>query len=210
MRTLCCCGGIYLLARVFVGERRCHGRTYWPWRSYLQWLAWPRCPALLTILSHLSICYFYFKFKQGLVFPKAYLLFLTRLDGLRPATNLAPLLLQFSLLPGSVAFVPSSHWLHQQQGLMCPSTRQVYLTINEICKVTSTSIPCFNEIYLFYGSFKFSNTVFIKMEIYFIKNRDIFSRSRDRAQHLGKNLYFYLKLDVCFLSLLEHPFLRCN
>lgn len=52
------------------------------WRSYLQWLAWPCCTALFTILSYLSICYLYFKFKEGLVFPKAYLLFLTRLDSL--------------------------------------------------------------------------------------------------------------------------------
>lgn len=52
------------------------------WRSYLQWLAWPCCTALFTILSYLSICYFYFKFKEGLVFAKPYLLFLTRLDGL--------------------------------------------------------------------------------------------------------------------------------
>lgn len=44
-------------------------------------ISWPRCTAP-AILSHLSICCFYFKFREGLVFPKAYLLLLTRLNGL--------------------------------------------------------------------------------------------------------------------------------
>lgn len=137
------------------------------WRSYLQWLTWPCCTALFTILSYLSICYFYFKFKEGLVFAKPYVLFLTRLDGLiakkiylqQPALHLLCYnsSLSYNLLPGSVAFAHSSHWLHWQQGFMCPSTRQVGLKINEICKITSTSLPCFNEMDLLYCSFVFQH-----------------------------------------------------
>lgn len=71
-------------------------------------ISWPRRTAP-AILSHLSICCFYFKFREGLVFPKAYLLFLTRLNGLitknlPPAASLAPLTSHFILLPGPVAF----------------------------------------------------------------------------------------------------------
>lgn len=128
------------------------------WRSYLQWLAWPCCTALFTILSYLSICYFYFKFKEGLVFAKPYLLFLTRLDGLIAKISTSSSQPCTSSVTGSVAFAHSSHWLHWQQGVMCPSTRQVGLKINEICKITSTSFPCFNEMDLLYCSFKFSNT----------------------------------------------------
>lgn len=65
------------------GQGRCH-RGVWD-LPVLQILSpvisWPHQTAP-AILSHLSICCFYFKFREGLVFPKAYQLFLTRLNGL--------------------------------------------------------------------------------------------------------------------------------
>jgi len=85
VRSLHRCGGIYLLARMSAGrgnvpQRELLGcRPSLCWRSYLQRLAWLCCTALFAILSYLSICYFYFKFKEGIVFPKAYLLYTTRL-----------------------------------------------------------------------------------------------------------------------------------
>lgn len=79
------CGGISPPARTgrLQGQGRCHrGAGSLPVLQILSpVISWPHCTAP-AILSHLSICCFYFKFREGLVFPTAYLLFLTRLNGL--------------------------------------------------------------------------------------------------------------------------------
>lgn len=125
-------------------------------------ISWPCCTAP-AILSHLSICCFYFKFREGLVFPEAYLLFLTRLKGLitkKSTSSSQPCASYVTLqtLPRSSCIAHSSHQFHWQLGFICPTTRQVGLTPKEICKITSTTLVCFNEMDFLYCSFKFANT----------------------------------------------------
>lgn len=105
--------------------------------------------ALFTILSYLLVCYFHFKVKEGLVFPKAYLTPLTTLAHLieikstssnEPCTS-QNLVFQVRFhLPTPVTDCIGS------RSVFAPVKGRFSLVTEEIfCKIISTSLLCLGK-----------------------------------------------------------------